>query len=173
MISIIPGASGSNHASGAVLPTTLSPGGKGSSDMTIDLPFRSTEPENDPETAKRFADMIGLKKTKKIEVKDGKEVETPKEEPLYSEYDIMRLPIGKQLVIYQGWYHRPIEADQEWEFINKTPIQKALHEKVLMGEASPLPEFLIPSHHAIMGYNGTPCVLNPNTNEIKILEPLH
>lgn len=129
--------------------------------------------QNDPETAKRFADMIGLKKTKKIEVKDGKEVETPKEEPLYSEYDIMKLPTGKQLVIYQGWYHRPIEADQEWEFINKTPIQKALHEKVLMGEASPLPEFLIPSHHAIMGYNGTPCVLNPNTNEIKILEPLH
>ncbi|MFQ6703682.1 MAG: type IV secretory system conjugative DNA transfer family protein [Alphaproteobacteria bacterium] len=129
--------------------------------------------QNDPETAKRFADMIGLKKTKKIEVKDGKEVETPKEEPLYSEHDIMRLPSGKQLVIYQGWYHRPIEADQEWEFINKTPIQKALHEKVLMGEASPLPEFLIPSHHAIMGYNGTPCVLNPNTNEIKILEPLH
>lgn len=129
--------------------------------------------QNDPETAKRFADMIGLKKTKKIEVKDGKEVETPKEEPLYSEHDIMRLPSGKQLVIYQGWYHRPIEADQEWEFINKTPIQKALHEKVLMGEASPLPEFLIPSHHAIMGYSGTPCVLNPNTNEIKILEPLH
>lgn len=129
--------------------------------------------QNDPETAKRFADMIGLKKTKKIEVKDGKEVETPKEEPLYSEYDIMRLPIGKQLVIYQGWYHRPIEADQEREFLNKTPIEKKLHEKVLMGEASPLPEFLIPSHHAIMGYNGTPCVLNPNTNEIKILEPLH
>jgi len=129
--------------------------------------------QNDPETAKRFADMIGLKKTKKIEVKDGKEVETPKEEPLYSEYDIMRLPIGKQLVIYQGWYHRPIEADQERDYLNETPIQKALHEKVLMGEASPLPEFLIPSHHAIMGYNGTPCVLNPNTNEIKILEPLH
>ena len=42
-----------------------------------------------------------------------------------------------------------------------------------LGEASPLPEFLIPSHHAIMGYDGTPSVLNPNTNEIKILEPLH
>ena len=129
--------------------------------------------QNDPETAKRFADMIGLKKTKKIEVKDGKEVETPKEEPLYSEYDIMRLPIGKQLIIYQGWYHRPIEADQERDYLNKTPIEKKLHEKVLMGEASPLPEFLIPSHHAIMGYSGTPCVLNPNTNEIKILEPIH
>ncbi|MBQ3785499.1 MAG: type IV secretory system conjugative DNA transfer family protein, partial [Alphaproteobacteria bacterium] len=130
--------------------------------------------QNDPDTAKRFADMIGLKKTKKIEKgEDGKEVETPKEEPLYSEYDIMRLPIGKQIIIYQGWYHRPIEAEQEREFLDETPIQKKLHAKVMMGEASPLPEFLIPSHHAIMGYSGTPCVLNPNTNEIKILEPLH
>ena len=37
---------------------------------------------------------------------------------------------------------------------------------------NPLPEFLIPSHHAIMGYSGAPRVLNPKTNEIKILEPL-
>lgn len=129
--------------------------------------------QNDFETAHKFVEMIGMKKTKKIEVKDGKEVETPKEEPLYTEMDIMKLPIGKQLVIYQGWYHRPIEAEQEREFENKTPIEQALHQKVLMGEASPLPEFLIPSHHAIMGYSGTPCVLNPNTNEIKILEPIH
>ena len=130
--------------------------------------------QNDPDTAKRFSEMIGMKKTKKIEKdKDGKEVETPKEEPLFSEYEIMRLPEGKQIIIYQGWYHRPIEADQEREFMDKTPIQKKLHAKVMMGESSPLPEFLIPSHHAIMGYSGTPCVLNPNTNEIKILEPLH
>ena len=130
--------------------------------------------QNDPETAKRFSEMMGMKKTEKIEKdKDGNEVKKPKEEPIYSEYEIMRLPIGKQLVIYQGWYHRPIEAEQEREYLNETAIQKRLHEKVLMGEASPLPEFLIPSHHAIMGYNGTPCVLNPNTNEIKILEPLH
>ena len=129
--------------------------------------------QNDIETAKKFASMIGMKKTKKIEIKDDKEVETPKEEPLYSEYDIMKLGKGKQIVIYQGWYHRPIEAEQEFHFLNKTPVQKRLHEKVLMGEASPLPEFLIPSHHAIMGYDGTPRVLNPNTNEIKILEPLH
>ncbi len=130
--------------------------------------------QNDPETAKRFSEMMGMKKTEKIEKdKDGKEVKKPKEEPIYSEYEIMRLPIGKQLVIYQGWYHRPIEAEQEREYLNETAIQKRLHEKVLMGEASPLPEFLIPSHHAIMGYSGTPCVLNPNTNELKILEPLH
>ena len=130
--------------------------------------------QNDPETARRFSQMIGMKKTEKVEKdKDGNEVKKPKEELLYSEYDIMKLPKGKQLVIYQGWYHRPIEADQVFHFYNKTSIEQALHEKVLMGEASPLPEFLIPSHHAIMGYNGTPCVLNPNTNEIKILEPLH
>ena len=104
---------------------------------------------------------------------DGKEIETPKTEPLYSEYDIMRLGKGKQLVIYQGWYHRPIEAEQVFHFYNKTPAEKKLHEKVLMGESTPLPEFLIPMHHAIMGYEGTPRVLNPNTNEIKILEPLH
>ena len=130
--------------------------------------------QNDPETAKRFSEMMGMKKTEKIEKgEDGKEVKKPKEEPIFSEYEIMRLKTGKQLVIYQGWYHRPIEADQERWFLNKTDIEKKLYEKVTMGEASPLPEFLIPSHHAIMGYSGTPCVLNPNTNEIKILEPLH
>lgn len=129
--------------------------------------------QNDPDTARQFANMISMKKTKKVEIKDGKEVETPKEEQLYSEFDIMKLPQGKQLIIYQGWYHRPIEADQEFHFLNQTSVQKKLHEKVLMGEASPLPEFLIPSHHAIMGYRDAPRVLNPNTNEIKILEPLH
>jgi type IV secretion system protein VirD4 len=130
--------------------------------------------QNDPETAERFSKMIGMKKTEKIEKDaDGKEVKKPKEELLYSAYDIMKLPRGKQLVIYQGWYHRPIEAEQVFHFYNKTPVEKKLHEKVLMGEASPLPEFLIPSHHAIMGYDGTPRMLNPNTNEIKILEPLH
>ena len=57
-------------------------------------------------------------------------------------------------------------------FDNKTPIEKKLQEKVLMGETTPLPEFLIPSHHAIMGYEGVPKVYNPQTKEIKILEPL-
>jgi len=41
-----------------------------------------------------------------------------------------------------------------------------------MGESTPLPEFLIPSHHAIMGYDGVPKMYNPQTKEIKILEPL-
>lgn len=130
--------------------------------------------QNDPDTAIRFSKMMGMKKTEKVEKdKDGKEVKKPKEEPLYSEFDIMKLPADKQIVIYQGWYHRPIEATNIQYYKNETPVQKRLMEKIAMGEASPLPEFLIPSHHAIMGYSGTPSVLNPNTNEIKILEPLH
>ena len=116
--------------------------------------------------------MIGMKKTKKVEVKDDKEVETPKEELLYSPMDIMSLPADKQIVIYQGWYHRPIEAINIQYYLNKTPVQKRLLEKMALGESSPLPEFLIPSHHAIMGYDGVPKVYNPNTQEIKILEPL-
>ena len=129
--------------------------------------------QNDYDTAHKFVEMIGMKKTKKVEKKDGKEVETPKEELLFTEMDIMKIPKDKQLVIFQGWYHRPIEATNIQYYLNKTEVQKKLIAKIAMGEASPLPEFLIPSHHAIMGYNGTPCVLNPNTNEIKILEPLH
>jgi len=128
--------------------------------------------QNDPETAKKFSEMIGMKKTTKTEEKDGKKVDVPKEERLYSEMDIMKLDKGKQLVIYQGWYHRPIEATQVFHFLNKTPTEKKLHEKVMMGETTPLPEFLIPTHHAIMGFEGAPRMYNPQTKEIKILEPL-
>ena len=124
--------------------------------------------QNDPETAKRFSDMMGQKiKIKTVKGADGKDTEEKTPEPLYSEMDIMKLEFGKQLVIYQGWYHRPIEASQELHFMDKTPIQKALHAKVLMGESSPLPEFLIPSHHKIMGYTGKPRVYNPATGELK------
>ena len=86
--------------------------------------------------------------------------------------DIMKLPKDKLLVIYQGWYHRPIEASNPQYYMNKTPVQKRLVEKIKMGEASPLPEFLIPSHHAILGYEGTPKMYNPQTKEIKLLKPL-
>ena len=119
--------------------------------------------QNDPDTARRFSEMMG----KKIEIKkekgpDGKDVEVKKESPLYSEMDIMKLPEDKQLVIFQGWYHRPIEADKQYAF--KDP---RLLEYRAMGEASPLPEFLIPSHHKIMGYPGNPRMYNPNTGELK------
>ncbi|MBR2286535.1 MAG: type IV secretory system conjugative DNA transfer family protein [Alphaproteobacteria bacterium] len=124
--------------------------------------------QNDPETAERFSNMMGQKiKIKTVKGADGKDKEEKTPEPLYSPMDIMKLDEGKQIVIYQGWYHRPIEATQERHFLDKTPIQKALHAKVLMGESSPLPEFLIPSHHKIMGYSGNPRVYNPMTGELK------
>jgi len=124
--------------------------------------------QNDPETAKRFSDMMGEKiKIKMTKGADGKEKEEKSSELLYSPMDIMKLEDGKQLVIYQGYYNRPIEATQERYFLDKTPIQKALNAKVQMGESSPLPEFLIPSHHKIMGYTGKPRVYNPATGELK------
>lgn len=124
--------------------------------------------QNDPETAKRFAEMMGNKiELKTVKGPDGKDKEEKKESPLFSEMDIMKLEKGKHLIIYQGWYHRPIEASQELHFLNKTPIQQELHRKVMMGESSPLPEFLIPSHHKIMGYSGKPRVYNPATGELK------
>lgn len=129
--------------------------------------------QNDWDTAKRFSEMMG----DKIEIKtekgpDGKEKEVKKSSPLYSPMDITKIGEGKHLVLYQGYYNRPIEADQMRHFLNKTDVEKKLHAKVLMGESTPLPEFLIPLHHARMGYSGTPKVYNPKTNEIKILEPV-
>ena len=128
--------------------------------------------QNDPDTAKTFSSMIGMEKTKKVETKDGKKVETPETKPLYSEMDIMKIDFGKQIVLFQGYYDRPIEAEAVLYWKNKTPNEQRLYAKIQMGESSPLPEFLIPSHHAIMGYEGTPKIYNPNTKEIKILEPL-
>lgn len=124
--------------------------------------------QNDPETAKNFSEMMGKKITKKIEkTKDDKGNEKEKEvedknEMLYSPMDIMSLKQDKEIIIYQGWYHRPIEAE----------LKLALFDPRLasfrsMGRASPLPEFLIPAHHAAMGYTGNPRVYNPLTKELK------
>ena len=119
--------------------------------------------QNDPDTAKRFSDMMGDKiKLKTVKDADGKEKEEKSAELLYSPMDIMKLPADKQIVIFQGYYHRPIEADMQLAF--KDP---RLSELLKMGESSPLPEFLIPSHHAAMGYPGKPRVYNPATGELK------
>ena len=126
--------------------------------------------QNDPESAQRFSQMMGNKMEKKVtKGADGKESETTKEELLYSPMDIMKLNENKQLIIFQGHYNRPIEADQERWYLNKTPIQQKLYQRVMMGESSPLPEFLIPSHHAALGYSGPPRYYNPQTKEIKVL----
>lgn len=119
--------------------------------------------QNDPDTATRFSNMMGEKiKIKTVKGPDGKEKDEKSSELLYSPMDIMKLPEDKQIVIFQGWYHRPIEADKQFAF--KDPHLVELRE---MGESSPLPEFLIPSHHKIMGYTGKPRVYNPATGELK------
>ncbi len=120
--------------------------------------------QNDLESADRFSKMIGYK----MQIKPGPDgKETTSEELLYSPMDIMKLETGKQLILIQGWYNRPIEATQERYFLGKTDVQKRLAAKVAMGEASPLPDFLIASHHAAMGYGGTPRgVWDPNARQI-------
>lgn len=124
--------------------------------------------QNDPDTAKRFSEMMGYKmKVKTVKGPDGKDKEETSEELLYSPMDIMKLDDKKQLVIFQGWYHRPIEADKQYAFNDPR-----LASYMAMGECSPLPEFLIPSHHAALGYSGVPKIYIPQTQEIKVLEPI-
>ena len=105
--------------------------------------------------------MMGYKMKIKTD-KDGKE--STSEELLYTPMDIMRLADNKQLVIFQGWYHRPIEADKQpaWKDPRLSGFMK-------MGASSPLPEFLVPSHHAALGYAGAPRFYDPMTGETKTL----
>ena len=125
---------------------------------------------NDPATAERFTHMIGKKKTKKKEKgPDGKETEVNKEEDLFSPMDLMTLPKGKQIVLMQGYYNRPIEADGEWHFYRKNAVQIAMNDKVKMGRASPIPEYLIPKHHRALRYEGVPRVYDAKTKQIKDL----
>lgn len=124
--------------------------------------------QNDPDTAKKFSEMMGYKmKLKTVKGPDGKEKEEKSEELLYSPMDIMKLDKNKQLVIFQGWYHRPIEADKQMAFEDPK-----LASYMAMGACSPLPEFLIPAHHAALGYSGTPRIYIPQTKETKELEPI-
>ncbi len=129
--------------------------------------------QNDIETARRFSDMIGKKiQIKMVKGPDGKETEQKVEEDLYSPWDIMKIKDATQVVIVQGYYNRPIEADQARHWLQKTDVEKKLHAKVMMGESAPLPEFLTPSHHAALGYAGTPRFFDPSTNETRELTPI-
>lgn len=122
--------------------------------------------QNDMDTAEKFSKMIGNQmkiKTKKDD--KGKETDETGSEVLYSPMDIMKLDSKKQIVIFQGFYNRPIEADhqQAWK-------DERLKGYMDMGESSPLPEFLITKHHNTMGYDGAAKIYNPMTKEIKLLE---
>lgn len=125
---------------------------------------------NDPDTAARFSSMMGKKKVKKKErAVDGKEYDVDKEEDLFSPMDLMTLAKGKQLVLFQGFYNRPIEADGEWYFLRKSPVQIEMAAKVDLGETTPIPEYMIPKHHRALRYAGNPRVYNPKTKEVKEL----
>ena len=121
--------------------------------------------QNDPDTAERFSKMMGYKMKKKmVKGPDGKEKEETSQDFLYSTMDILKLDPKKQLVIFQGWYHRPIEADhqQAWQ-------DPRLLGFMNMGECAPLPEFLVPAHHRALGYSGTPRIYDPQTKQVKEL----
>ncbi len=125
---------------------------------------------NDPATAERFVHMIGKKKTKKKEKgPDGKDTEVTKEEDLYTPMDLMTLGMGKQIIVYQGHYNRPIEADGEWHFLRKTKIQIEMDDKVQLGEATPIPEYLVAKHHRALRYPGVPRIYDPQTKTVRNL----
>ncbi len=125
---------------------------------------------NDYATAERFTQLMGKKKVKKKEKgPDGKDVEVEKEEDLVSPMDLMTLETGKQYVLYQGYYNRPIKADGEWHFYRKSKIQIEMNDKVRMGETTPIPEFLVEKHFRALKYEGTPKLFDPQTKQIKNL----
>ena len=121
--------------------------------------------QNNMETAEMFSKMMGEKvAVKKTKGADGKEVETPERKPLYSSMDIMKLDAKKQLVIFQGYYNRPIEADYSPAYADER-----LQGFRNMGECPPLPEFLVASHHNTMRYRGAPRQYDPMTKKTKEL----
>ena len=124
--------------------------------------------QNDMDTADRFSKMMGNKVVWKAGEKDkdgkvGKDVKDDKG-PLYTAMDITKLDLKKQIVILQGWYHRPIEADHQRAYLDP-----ALKAKIDMGESPPLPEFLTVSHHNAMGYGGTVKIYDPTKKTVKEL----
>ncbi|MBO4745763.1 MAG: type IV secretory system conjugative DNA transfer family protein [Alphaproteobacteria bacterium] len=134
--------------------------------------------QNETDTATRFAKMIPPKikfEKKKTKGPDGKETETKEktEEPVFSEFDLMKLKTtvggkpAEAVVLYEGYYHRPIKAEMRMAFSDPK-----MAEYIKMGRSSPLPEFLIPLHHATLEYAGIPRYYNPQKNELKDLTPV-
>ena len=125
--------------------------------------------QNDMDTAKRFSEMMGNKIVYKPDTVDDKGKVTPgaKDDkgPLYSPMDITKLDLKKQIVILQGFYNRPIEAEHR-----RTYEDPRLKAKMDMGESPPLPDFLTISHHNAMGYGGPVRIYNPATKMVKELQ---
>lgn len=112
--------------------------------------------QNDFETARKFSELMGNKVImKKTKGADGKEIEAPETKPLYEPMDILKLGPDKELVIYEGYANRPIEASLQMAFKDEKLLAKQK-----LGESKPLPDFLTQSHHAAMGYPGTVKIKN-------------
>jgi type IV secretion system protein VirD4 len=104
--------------------------------------------QNSMETAKLFSEMMGNKiKKKTVKGADGKDTEENDASPLFSADEITHLESKYQLVIYEGFPHRPIKADAHYAYKDD-----ALKAKQGMPVANPLPEFLVPAHRAALGY---------------------
>jgi type IV secretion system protein VirD4 len=106
--------------------------------------------QNDVSTAEQFSKMMGEEvKIEKKKDDNGKELKVDEEKRkwLYSEMDIRSLDDKKQLVIYQGWAHRPIEADKQYWFNTESLKNRKLPE------AKPLPAHLTDAHIKAMGYD--------------------
>jgi type IV secretion system protein VirD4 len=108
--------------------------------------------QNDVKTAKDFSEMMGERKKKKKDG-DGYKKDANGDDliitgPLYSEMDIRTLDDKKQLVIYQGWARRPIEADKQYWWADDSPLKSRK-----LPEAPPLPEHLVGHHIRAMGYD--------------------
>ena len=109
--------------------------------------------QNDWETAEKFSRLMGKKITKEDKTNEKGETEEKTKDPvdLYTPMDILKLDEKKQIVILQGFYNRPMELDQVRYYTDD-----GMNAKRAMGKASPLPEYLVPAHHAAMGYPGAP-----------------
>lgn len=121
--------------------------------------------QNDIDGAKKFSELIGDKiEKKKKKGPDGKEIEDTERKPLFSPYDIMKLDAKHEIVLFQGFYNRPIYADLQMAW--QDPVMSKLKT---LPKASPIPEFLIPAHCASMGYTGPIRFYDNVTKELKIL----
>jgi type IV secretory pathway TraG/TraD family ATPase VirD4 len=103
--------------------------------------------QNDVETARQFSEMMGDEIKKKMVKVGDKEEEQNDPSKLYTEMDIRTLDDKKQLIIYQGWARRPIEADKQYWFNTDSLKNRKLPE------SAPLPAHLVPGHIRAMGYD--------------------
>jgi type IV secretory pathway TraG/TraD family ATPase VirD4 len=99
--------------------------------------------QNEVSTAEEFSKIMGNEKKKGSGGKPDSDL------PLYSEMAIRTLKDTVQLVVYQGFANRPIEADKQYWFNTDNLKNRKLPE------TKPLPEPLEEAHIKAMGYDAS------------------